>query len=69
MGDIIKGEFSQRGKVQGVQKVQRVQKSTLCKHGHHRWEIDKTSRFDVKRGKLVTLERCSRCGKTRRALR
>ena len=62
MGDILKGEFGRRG------KVQRVQKSTLCKHGHHRWQIDKTSRFDVKLGKLVTLEHCARCGKTRQSL-
>lgn len=34
---------------------------TLCRHGHHRWLVDKEKQFDVKRGKLVTVYRCSRC--------
>lgn len=38
---------------------------TLCKHGHHKWVIDKAKQFDVKLGKLVTVYRCSRCDKTR----
>jgi hypothetical protein len=36
---------------------------TLCRHGHHRWVVDKTRQFDVKQGKLVTVYRCERCGK------
>ena len=40
-------------------------KNSLCRHGHHKWEIDKTRRFDVKEGRLVTLYRCARCGKQR----
>ena len=38
---------------------------TLCRHGHHKWLVDKERQFDVKQGKLVTLYRCSRCGKQR----
>lgn len=38
---------------------------TLCRHGHHQWVVDKSRRFDVKQGKLVTLYRCARCGKQR----
>ena len=38
---------------------------TLCRHGHHKWEIDRQSVFDSKQGRLVTRYRCSRCGKTR----
>ncbi len=38
---------------------------SLCRHGHHKWEVDKAKQFDVKQGKLVTVYRCSRCGKTR----
>lgn len=38
---------------------------TLCKHGHHKWLVDKTRQFDVKEGKLITVYRCSRCQKTR----
>ncbi len=39
--------------------------NTLCRHGHHKWEVDKAKQFDVKAGKLVTVYRCARCGKTR----
>ena len=37
--------------------------NTLCRHGHHKWVVDKAKQFDVKQGKLVTVYRCSRCGK------
>ena len=36
---------------------------TLCRHGHHKWVVDKEKQFDVKQGKLVTVYRCDRCGK------
>ena len=36
--------------------------NTLCRNGHHKWELETDRRFDVKRGKLVTSYRCSRCG-------
>lgn len=39
--------------------------NTLCRHGHHKWVVDKASQFDVKLGRLVTVYRCERCGKTR----
>ena len=39
--------------------------NTLCRNGHHKWQIDKQSVFDVKLGRLVNRYRCSRCGKTR----
>lgn len=35
---------------------------TLCKNGFHKWEIDQTQKFDVNKGKLVTVYRCARCG-------
>jgi hypothetical protein len=38
---------------------------TLCRHGHHKWVVDKTRQFDVKQGRLVTRYRCARCGKQR----
>jgi hypothetical protein len=38
---------------------------TLCRNGHHRWATDKATRFDVERGRLVTVLRCERCGATR----
>ena len=36
---------------------------TLCKHGQHKWVVDKAKQFDVKQGKLVTVYRCARCDK------
>ena len=36
--------------------------NTLCRNGHHKWQVDKAKQFDVKLGKLVTVYRCSRCG-------
>lgn len=38
---------------------------TLCKSGFHKWEVVKNPPFDVKKGRLVTLYRCTRCGATR----
>ncbi len=38
---------------------------TLCRNGHHKWEVDTAKQFDVKAGRLVTAYRCSRCGKVR----
>jgi hypothetical protein len=49
-----------------LQKVRqkRAEGKTLCGSGFHKWE-SKPARFDVKHGKLVTPERCSRCGSQR----
>jgi hypothetical protein len=41
---------------------------TLCNSGFHKWKPMAERRFDVKQGKLVTVERCERCGKTRTRL-
>lgn len=38
---------------------------TLCREGFHKWQPDKHRQFDVKKGKLVTLWVCARCGKTK----
>ncbi len=38
---------------------------TLCKSGFHKWEVVGRQPFDVKKGRLVTLYRCTRCGATR----
>lgn len=38
---------------------------TLCGDGFHKWEVLQEKQFDVKRGRLVTLYRCSRCGATK----
>ncbi|WP_083251381.1 hypothetical protein [Acidihalobacter yilgarnensis] len=39
--------------------------NTLCRRGFHKWVVEKDRQFDVKQGRLITLYRCSRCGKTR----
>lgn len=35
---------------------------SLCSHGFHKWELDTEKTFDVKKGRLVTRMRCTRCG-------
>lgn len=38
---------------------------TLCRHGHHKWRVDKAKQFDVREGRLVTVYRCARCDTVR----
>ncbi|MGB1191620.1 MAG: hypothetical protein ACPG3T_01720 [Pseudomonadales bacterium] len=59
MSSIVKGKFGKAA------QLQRIKRSSLCQHGHHRWQVDTRTRFDVKKGKLVTLSTCSRCGRTK----
>lgn len=44
---------------------ERARGLTLCRSGFHKWAIETNARFDVKLGRLVTVERCSRCGEER----
>lgn len=46
-------------------RKERARGRTLCDSGFHKWVIDRKKQFDVKRGKLVTVHRCSRCGETK----
>jgi hypothetical protein len=39
--------------------------NTLCRNGHHKWEVDRESVFDSQQGRLVTRYVCRRCGKSR----
>jgi hypothetical protein len=41
---------------------------TLCGRGFHKWAVVTARKFDVRLGRLVTLERCARCGKERTRL-
>lgn len=41
---------------------------TLCLHNFHKWALVSERKFDVRRGKLVTLYRCERCGKEKTEL-
>ena len=43
-------------------RQRRSKSHTLCRNGHHKWQVDKTSKFDTLQGKLVTIKRCTRCG-------
>lgn len=42
-------------------KNKRAEGKVLCDSGFHKWQILKQSQFDVRRGRLVTVERCVRC--------
>jgi hypothetical protein len=50
-------------------KQQRAEGKTLCTSGFHKWELLSARRFDVKQGRLVSTERCKRCGEERTKLR
>lgn len=39
--------------------------NALCREGHHKWEVDKSTDFAVKKGQLITVYRCKHCGKTK----
>lgn len=41
---------------------------TLCRRGFHKWQVDKAQVFDVKQGRLVTVQRCVRCGAVKHVL-
>jgi hypothetical protein len=49
-------------------KQQRAEGKTLCSSGFHKWQVQSGRRFDVKQGRLVSTERCSRCGEERTKL-
>jgi hypothetical protein len=49
-------------------KQKRAEGKTLCGSGFHKWETLSARRFDVKQGKLVSAERCTRCGEERTRL-
>jgi hypothetical protein len=60
MGDIVRFKKpSLKAKSEG---------KTLCKSGFHKWRVETARKFDVKQGRLVTVERCERCGVTRTRL-
>jgi hypothetical protein len=60
MADIV--SFQKKAK---AARQDKARGKTLCGRGFHKWAVDKTTRFDVKLGRLVTVERCERCGETR----
>jgi hypothetical protein len=44
---------------------ERARRRTMCRSGFHKWTVDQQKQFDVKRGRLVTIRRCRRCGEVR----
>ena len=46
-------------------KQKRAEGKTLCTSGFHKWQVLSERKFDVKQGKLVTTQRCQRCGEQR----
>jgi len=40
---------------------ERAKGITLCGSGFHKWKVDTEGRFDVRQGKLITTQRCTRC--------
>jgi hypothetical protein len=59
MGDIVKIKAFKRA---------RAESKVLCTSGFHKWQVQTAQRFDVKAGKLVSSERCQRCGAIRNKL-
>jgi hypothetical protein len=49
-------------------KQRRAEGRTLCSSGFHKWQVLTEKRFDVKQGKLVSTQRCLRCGEQRSLL-
>ena len=68
-------ECDEMNKVIPLKKVRReklqdkAKATTLCSSGFHKWKIVTDSRFDVKQGRLVTVEQCERCHKERVTLK
>ena len=52
-------------KAQAERNARRATGRTLCDSGFHKWQVVTQRKFDVKRGALVTAERCERCGHER----
>jgi hypothetical protein len=62
--------MADRSNVISLKKVkrQRAEGKTLCSAGFHKWQVLAEKRFDVKQGKLVSAQRCERCGEQRTLL-
>lgn len=59
----------QLDKVRKERLQDKAKQTTLCGSGFHKWKILTGTRFDVKQGKLVTVEKCERCGIERNSLK
>ena len=68
MSNILRFDALQRKKKKTEKLREKAKGRTMCDNNHHKWVVEKAPRFDVKQGKLVTVERCSRCDATRKRL-
>lgn len=59
MGDVMSLDAARKAR----RKNSTNKRSSLCREGHHKWEMRSDTRFDVKQGRLVTVYRCKHCGK------
>jgi hypothetical protein len=46
-------------------KRRKAEEKTFCSAGFHKWKSAADSKFDVHQGRLVTPQRCTRCGEER----
>ena len=63
MSKVIRLDTARRARLQDKAKG-----VTLCQSGFHKWKPLAGQRFDVRKGRLVTTERCERCGVERTIL-
>lgn len=53
---------------QKARRRKAAQGKTLCRSGFHKWAPDSETPFDTRGGRLVTVQRCERCGERRNTL-
>lgn len=53
---------AKRKKARSVTRQSKAKAVTLCKRGFHKWQDDKRKQFDVKQGRLISVQRCVHCG-------
>ncbi len=63
MNNIIDLRAARRARLQA-----RAKGVTLCQSGFHQWQTVTDGRFDVKQGKLITVQCCTRCDEKRTRL-
>ncbi len=50
-------------KKQAEARQKKAKAATLCRNGHHDWQVLKDQKFDSQKGKLVTVFQCAHCKK------
>jgi hypothetical protein len=70
MGKVVSFEAAARRRAMREKSARQdaAKGRTLCASGFHKWSIDGRKQFDVRRGRLVTIRRCERCGVERTTL-